>query len=177
MKDKVCLITGGTAGIGFGTANLMCDEGARVIITGRDRARGRDAESRLRDAGGDARYMRQDTSLPESWQRVIEAIAGDYGALHVLVNNAGVYMRKPMIDCSLDDFDRIMSVNLRAVFIGIQAALPLMRETAKEGPSGSIINFFWPAKKPDLSAAPTRWLMALPPSAAGRSRKEIKLWI
>jgi NAD(P)-dependent dehydrogenase (short-subunit alcohol dehydrogenase family) len=84
--------------------------------------------------------MHHDVTLPESWRRVMGAIGEDYGALHVLVNNAGTYMREAVIDCTLDDFDRILSVNLRSVFIGIQTALPLMRATAEEGPSGSIIN-------------------------------------
>lgn len=140
IDGKVCLITGGSAGIGFGTARLMCAEGAQVVITGRDRERGQVAQSRLRADGGNARYLHQDVTLPESWAHLIDTIRTEHGALHVLVNNAGAYLRKPMTESSFDDFDRIIAINLRAAFIGIQAALPLMTETARHGPSGSIIN-------------------------------------
>ena len=136
----MCLITGGTGGIGFGTARLMCAEGAQVVITGRDHDRGQDAQSRLQADGGAARYLHQDVTRPESWAHLIDTVRTEYGALHVLVNNAGAYLRKPMDQSSLDDFDRIIAINLRAAFIGIQAALPLMVETARNGPSGSIIN-------------------------------------
>ncbi|MGI9287519.1 MAG: SDR family NAD(P)-dependent oxidoreductase [Pseudomonadales bacterium] len=139
MKGKVGLVTGGTKGIGFGTAKLMCEAGMRVIVTGRNEERGQDAESRLREAG-DARYLQHDTASTESWQQAMDTVTNDYGALNVLVNNAGIYLNKPVADTSMDEFDRMMSVNFRGIFIGIQAALPLMRDTAKDGSSGSIVN-------------------------------------
>lgn len=139
LQGKVCLVTGGTAGIGFGTAKLMCEAGGRVIVTGRNQMRGREAAQRLSKFGA-ARYVPHDTASAESWQQLINIIENDYGALHVLVNNAGIYQNKPMAEVSLEEFDRMMGINFRGIFIGIKAALPLMCATAKDGPAGAIVN-------------------------------------
>ena len=89
LKGKVALITGGNSGIGEGTARLFAREGARVILMARREERGREVEQSLRDAGGEATFIRCDVGDNDSVTGAVEEAAAVYGAIHVLFNNAG----------------------------------------------------------------------------------------
>jgi NAD(P)-dependent dehydrogenase (short-subunit alcohol dehydrogenase family) len=140
LKEKVAIITGGSRGIGAATARRFAAEGAAVIITARSSGPGLALVEELAADGGTALFIPQDVTFPDDWSRVISSVEDEFGALHVLVNNAGIHLGKPFLDYTLEDFDRIVAMNLRSVFIGMQKALPLMIQTAGKGTFGSIIN-------------------------------------
>jgi NAD(P)-dependent dehydrogenase (short-subunit alcohol dehydrogenase family) len=124
LKDKVAIITGGTAGIGRATAELMMAEGAKVIVTGRDPAR-----------ASRATFMQQDTTDEQSWPRVVEAALSTYGRIDILVNNAGRLILKPLPALTHDDLRLMLAANLESVFFGVRAVWPHMVTAG-----GSIVN-------------------------------------
>ncbi len=131
LSNKAALITGGTAGIGEAMVREFCAEGARVAFVGRSIERG---ESIARETGaiffaGDV----SDVQVPtQSVQRTLDA----FGKLNILVNNAGIVTRKTAEETSLDDWEKIMSVNARASFLFSRAVVPHLR--AQNG--GVILN-------------------------------------
>lgn len=135
VEGKVALITGGASGIGAACATLLAEEGAAVVITDLQDAKG---EALAREIGGKARYLHHDVTSEDAWIEVVARVKTDFGRLDILVNNAGIGLGAPSITAmSLADFRRQQAVNVEGVFLGVKHALPLMREA---GFGGSIIN-------------------------------------
>jgi NAD(P)-dependent dehydrogenase (short-subunit alcohol dehydrogenase family) len=132
LDGKVAVITGGANGIGRATAEVFVDEGAQVVIADLDDKAGRDLVDRLGDA---VAFRHTDVSDPQSIGAAVELAAAHFGALHVMVNNAGIAssFRRLMHD-DLRDFDRVMAVDLYGVIVGTQQAARHM------GDGASIIN-------------------------------------
>jgi NAD(P)-dependent dehydrogenase (short-subunit alcohol dehydrogenase family) len=138
LDGKVALVTGGASGIGAGCAERLAGEGARVIITDLQDAKGGELVAAIAKAGGQARYVHHDVTREDEWERVIADVEKTEGRLDVLVNNAGIGIGCPTItQMSLDDWRRQQAVNVEGVFLGIKHSLPLMR---KAGNGGSIVN-------------------------------------
>lgn len=125
LAEKVALVTGGSRGIGKAIALRLARDGAAVALT---YASGQpQAEEVVRDiqhGGGRALAMRADSADPGSVQAAVAETVRAFGRLDVLVNNAGIAMIKPLEEFSVEDFDRMVAVNIRAVFLAIQAAVP-----------------------------------------------------
>ena len=121
LDGKRALVTGGTTGLGLAIAERFLREGARVVITGRDRSLGGRAEQSL---GSGARFIAADAADPDAVASSVNAAAGHLGGLDVLVNNAGVGVTARLIDTPLADYDRVMSVNVRGYLLYAQHALP-----------------------------------------------------
>lgn len=137
LQGKVALITGGAGGQGAAEARLFADEGARIVVADILDDEGETLAQELRDSGAQAEYRHLDVSSESEWQDIVAHIADTHGALHILVNNAGIAMRRPsMQDVSLDDWNRVMAINLTGPFLGIKAASPLI---GKSG-GGAIVN-------------------------------------
>ena len=135
LKGKTALITGGTTGIGFETAKLFIAQGARVAVTGVDGARVRAAGETLGDA---AVALVADVRNPVDQKRMAQRITEALGGLDILFANAGVAFATPLADTPAERYDTIMDVNVKGVFMTVQACLPLMRD------GGSIIlNTSW----------------------------------
>ena len=134
MKDKVVLITGGTAGIGRATAELMIEHGAKVVITGRDVERAKNIQP-LVDKG-DAIFIQQDTTIEATWNTVTTAALKHFGRIDILVNNAGRIIVKPLAQLSHEDMKIMVAANLDSTFLGMRAVWPHM--AARGG--GAIIN-------------------------------------
>jgi NAD(P)-dependent dehydrogenase (short-subunit alcohol dehydrogenase family) len=130
LEGKTALVTGGAQGLGLEVARTLAREGAAVIVGDLNAEAGKAAAGGL---GGRARFAELDVSSEESWR---SAIAGTAGELDILVNNAGINIRRSIEDMDVEDFDRMVSVNLRGPFIGIKHALPVLR--ARGG--GCIVN-------------------------------------
>jgi len=101
----------------------------------RDSDGGRLADE-LRDRGADALYVRLDVTSETDWERAVSAVVEEFGSLDVLVNNAGIYNRAPVEETTLEEWERVMSVNSTGVFLGTKHAIPAMRSSG----GGSIVN-------------------------------------
>jgi len=135
VEGKVALVTGGASGIGAACAEILAKEGAAVVITDLQDAKGADL---ARGLGGRSQFLHHDVTSEEEWIEVIARVERDFSRLDILVNNAGIGLGSPSITTmSLADFRRQQAVNVEGVFLGVKHALPLMR---KAGNGGSIIN-------------------------------------
>lgn len=132
MQDKVVLITGGAAGIGFATAQRFAEEGAKVVIADVNEEAGQEAVQSL---GPDASFYRVNVADRQAVQAWVDAVADRYGRIDVLVNNAGILRDNQLVkvkDGELvkqmpeEDFDLVISVNLKGVFNCAQAVSPVM---------------------------------------------------
>jgi NAD(P)-dependent dehydrogenase (short-subunit alcohol dehydrogenase family) len=126
LRDKVAVITGGTSGIGEATALLFGREGAKVVITGRNEERGREVVNKIASQGGQAKFVQTDVRLSEDCKRAIDETIHTYGRLNILFNNAGVFYAHNALDCSEEEWDLQMDVNLKGTFLMSKYALPGM---------------------------------------------------
>ncbi len=129
LAGKCALITGGTSGIGLAIAARFVQEGARVVVTGRDDELGQRAARSLSGehaAGHDraARFVRADAASPGQVADSVRAAAEHLGALDILVNNAGIGVTARLLDTPLADYDHVMDVNVRGYFLYAQHAYP-----------------------------------------------------
>ena len=136
LIGKVALITGGTSGIGRATALLFAREGARVAITGRDEARGREVVADIEQAGGTAIFVRSDVRLAEDCRRTVEETLHAFGRLDILFNNAGVFYPHDTLNCTEEEWDLTLDTCLKGTFLMCKYVLPAM---ITQG-SGAIIN-------------------------------------
>lgn len=136
LQDKTALITGAAQGLGASIARRFAGEGALVFIGDVKEAEGRGLAAELQAGGGRAWFVHLDVAGEESWIRAYEGVIGKAGRLDVLVNNAGVNIRKPIEEMSAEELDRMLAVNVRGPFLGIKHALPAMRKNG----GGCIIN-------------------------------------
>ena len=137
FANKTVLITGGSRGQGAAEARLFAAAGARVVIADVLDAEGRALVQAISQAGGSADYRHLDVTSEPDWCDAVAFAAATFGALHVLVNNAGVSLRGvDLANTSRADWERVLAVNLTGPFLGIKAAAPLLREAG----GGSIIN-------------------------------------
>ncbi len=137
FSGKVCLITGGTQGVGEATALMVADRGAAaVVICGRQDNAGARVRSALERRGVAALFVQADLSRVEDCFAVVDAAAAHFGALHVVANVAGVTDRGTIESTTPATFDRLFAVNTRAPFFVMQRAVPLMRRAG----GGAIVN-------------------------------------
>jgi NAD(P)-dependent dehydrogenase (short-subunit alcohol dehydrogenase family) len=136
IKDKVSLIVGGTSGIGLATAKLFSQEGGKVAILGRDPDKGRAAIEEISRHHGDVIFVQSDASRLEDAERAITETIDVYGRIDVLFNNAGIVMIRDLTDMTEDEWDTMMAINLKSVFLMSKHTIPMMEKTG----GGSIIN-------------------------------------
>lgn len=136
LSGKVALITGGTSGIGRATAEVFAEEGARVVLTGRDEGRGGDAVRAIEGAGGTARFVRADVRSPHDCERSVRETVEAFGRLDVLFNNAGLYLENDAVACSPQEFGLHVDTMLTGTFLMCHFALPVMIEQG----GGAIVN-------------------------------------
>ena len=135
LKHKTALITGGSDGMGFATAELFLNEGANVAIAGRSRGRGEKALARLRRLGP-VIFVQGDVSRPSDARRMVENTVRRFGRIDILFNNAGVYLEKFAEDTTEEEWDRVVDINLKGTFLVSKYAIPHMRRQC----SGVIVN-------------------------------------
>lgn len=137
MQGKVAIVTGAAAGIGRATAVLLAREGAAVAITDVQEPEGRTAAEEIVAAGGKAQFWRLDTTDEAGVESVFASVVGAFGHLDVLVNNAGISgVNKPTHEVTLEEWNRVISVNLNGVFLCSKHAIGYLRQSG----GGSIIN-------------------------------------
>lgn len=135
LKGKVALITGGTEGMGFATAEIFLREGAKVAISGRSEAKGADASRRL-GSEGEVLFIAGDVSVDADAQKMVDETVDRLGRIDILFNNAGVYLEKVAEATSEAEWDRVIDVNLKGTFLVSKHAIPHMK---RQG-GGVIIN-------------------------------------
>jgi NAD(P)-dependent dehydrogenase (short-subunit alcohol dehydrogenase family) len=128
LENKAALITGGTSGIGEATAVLFAKEGAKVAITGRNEKRGEAVAERILSDGGEAIFIRADVRKAEECRHAVEETLRAFHRLDILFNNAGVFFPRTIVDCTEEEWDLQMDVNLKGTFLMSKAALPSMIE-------------------------------------------------
>ena len=136
LEGKVALISGGARGQGAAEAKLFAGEGAKVVFGDILDDLGKQVEAEIHEVGGEALYVHLDVTNAADWASAVEAAVSRYGRLDVLVNNAGITIRKNVEDTTEEDWDRIMAINAKGVFLGTKQAIPAMRESG----GGSIVN-------------------------------------
>ncbi|MBT3283437.1 SDR family oxidoreductase [Candidatus Bathyarchaeota archaeon] len=135
LDGKVVIITGGGRGIGYTTAHLFSDEGAKLVINDIDEARGRKAADEINEKGGKAIFVSGDVSSWRLWERIVAETMKAYGRIDVLFNNAGISIHKSL-ETTEEEWDRVIDVNLKSVFLGSKAVVPIMKKQGR----GNIVN-------------------------------------
>jgi NAD(P)-dependent dehydrogenase (short-subunit alcohol dehydrogenase family) len=136
LDGKVALVSGGARGQGAVEVRLFAREGARVVFGDILDAEGRAVEADVRAAGGEVAYVHLDVTREDDWRAAVAAAESRYGRLDVLVNNAGILLRKRTEETTAEEWERIMAVNVTGVFFGTKHALPALRRAG----GGSIVN-------------------------------------
>ncbi|QJQ96341.1 MULTISPECIES: SDR family oxidoreductase [Halomonadaceae] len=134
--SKVILLTGASSGIGEATARLLASHGHRLVIGARRTDRLEALTQTIRAAGGSVEYRALDVTQRESVQAFADATLEIHGRIDVIINNAGVMPLSPLASLKVDEWDRMIDVNIRGVLHGIAAVLPTMHAQG----SGQIIN-------------------------------------
>jgi len=137
LDGKVALISGGARGQGAAEARTFAREGAKVVFGDVRDADGKEVEAAIRAAGGDAVYVHLDVTSEADWRGAIQVAVDRHGRLDILINNAGIVIpRVPIDERTVEEWDRVMAVNARGVFLGTKHAIPAMRRAG----GGSIVN-------------------------------------
>jgi NADP-dependent 3-hydroxy acid dehydrogenase YdfG len=136
IEGKVIVITGASSGIGEATARLVAERGARVVVGARRTERLEQLATEISKAGGDARFRAIDVTSRQDTQALVDFAKAEFGRVDVLVNNAGVMPLSPMTELKVEEWDRMIDVNIRGVLHGIAAVLPDMKARG----NGQIVN-------------------------------------
>jgi len=136
LENKVALVSGGARGIGAAITKILAQEGAKVVIGDVLEDAGQKTAAEINDAGGECVFVRLDVTSEAAWNSAVGEAVSRFGKLDILVNNAGVTSRGMIEDISVDDWTRVMDVNVKGGFLGTKASIPLMRANG----GGSIVN-------------------------------------
>ncbi|HIN36279.1 MAG TPA: glucose 1-dehydrogenase [Dehalococcoidia bacterium] len=136
LQGKVALITGAARGQGAEEARMFAKEGAKVVLADVTDQEGTAVAAEIAEMGGDALYVHLDVTNEDEWDAAVQSAVASFGKLDILVNNAGIWRRGHVLETSSDQWDDIMDVNAKGVFLGTKAAIPEMRKAG----GGSIVN-------------------------------------
>jgi 3-oxoacyl-[acyl-carrier protein] reductase len=136
LKGKVAIVTGSTSGMGRETAYVFAEEGAKVMIVGRNAERAQEVVDKITEAGGEAAYVLADMSDPASIENIADVTLEKFGTIDILYNNAGQLSVTPILDLTLEELNQVTQVNVNAAFILTKKVAPIMKAKGK----GAIIN-------------------------------------
>jgi NAD(P)-dependent dehydrogenase (short-subunit alcohol dehydrogenase family) len=136
LDGKVAIITGATSGMGRDSAKLFAAEGAKVVITGRNEERAKAVVDDIKAAGGEAIYVIVDMANLDEVPKVYEAAMDEYGTIDILFNNAGMLSMSPLMDLTLEEWNKVFNVNVTSALVLTQLVVPVMKEKGK----GTIVN-------------------------------------
>jgi 2-deoxy-D-gluconate 3-dehydrogenase len=136
LENKAAIVTGGAKGIGHGIAYRLAEAGAKVVVADTDLETANKTVEELKSRGWTAEAIKTDVSSDQDVQAMINFCAEKFGGLDILVNNAGIYPPVPVAQMTMDEFERVMHVNLRSVFLTTRYASEVMKQRG----GGKIIN-------------------------------------
>lgn len=136
LQGKVALITGSARGQGAAEARLFAQEGAKIVLADVLDREGAIVAGEIAEAGGDVVYVHLDVTNEEEWDGAIQSAVSSFGKIDILINNAGIWRRGHVLETSTNQWDTVLGVNAKGVFLGTKAAIPEMRKAG----GGSIIN-------------------------------------
>jgi len=140
LNGKVAIVTGAASGIGAGIAQGLASGGATVVIADVNEDAGEALAGTLKKNGGRAKFEKLDVSSESDWNKVVDGTVEEFGGLDVLVNNAGIHLAGPLDTYTLSDVQRVNSINVDSIFLGMKAASTVMKPGGSVGKGGSIIN-------------------------------------
>ena len=135
-RDRVAIITGSGSGIGKATALALAQEGMKIVLCGRTVSKLEETAKLVEEAGGKALIVSGDLRDESYIIRIVDETMEAFGRIDVLINNAGVSLAKPVVDCTAEEFDQIMDTNMKAPFLLFKYSIPHMRKSD----CGTIIN-------------------------------------
>lgn len=136
LDGKVAVCTGSTSGMGRSTAYLFAEEGAKVVVTGRNEARAKEVVDNIKANGGEAMYILVDMTDLEDIKKIVPATVDAYGTIDILFNNAGMLSLVPITDITMEEWNRVFNVNLTSAMLLAQEVAHVMKKNG----GGSIIN-------------------------------------
>jgi len=136
LKDKTAIVTGGAKGIGYGISYRLAEAGAKVVIADMDETAAQEASQELVSKGWSADAYRLDVSNEEEVKQLVSYCREKFGSVDILVNNAGIYPAVPVAQMGAEQFDRVLSVNLRSVFLTTKYVAEVMKNQG----GGKIVN-------------------------------------
>ena len=136
LENKVALISGGARGMGAVEAKMFAEEGAKVVIGDLLGDEGRQIEAEINESGGECVFVQLDVTDENAWQDAVAAAVDRFGKLDILVNNAGIARINNVEDTTSEEWDLVMDINAKGVFLGTKAAIPALRKAG----GGSIVN-------------------------------------
>ncbi|WP_077325291.1 SDR family NAD(P)-dependent oxidoreductase [Virgibacillus siamensis] len=136
LKEQVSVVTGAASGIGLATAERLADFGSYVLMLDINESLGRTGAANINEKGGKASFIKCDVTSSEDCKRVISKINSEFGRIDVLFNNAGVIRRRNVVKLEEEDWDHVINVSLKGVYLLSKYVIPVMAK----GGGGSIIN-------------------------------------
>lgn len=136
LEGKVAIVTGGNSGLGLGAAKRLAEFGANVAIIATNEKKGAAAEKEICAEGGTAKFIRCDVRQAEDCSRAVDEVVGAFGAINILVNNAGIAIRKTVVELEPEEWDLALDVSLKGQYLMAKYVIPHMEAAG----GGSIIN-------------------------------------
>ena len=136
LEGKVALISGGARGMGATEARMFAQAGAKVVIGDVLEEEGRQTEAAINESGGECVFVRLDVTDESAWENAVDTAINRFGKLDILVNNAGIARINNVEGTSADEWNLVMDINAKGVFLGTKSAIPAMRDAG----GGSIVN-------------------------------------